>query len=98
LAGIEQIAFNPESIRGAAARSEIGLCTRQLIRIARNERNAPALRTNMSRKHEAESARATRDDCDLVAQGIARRSYEAQHKPSSSEQSARHQQNAKLHF
>jgi hypothetical protein len=95
LPGIEQIAFNGQN--RAAARSEIGLCTRQLIRIARNERNAPALRANMSRKHEPESARSTRDDCDFVAHGIARGSNDTYSQPRTKKSACQHQ-NARLHF
>src|SRR5206468_4637837 len=65
LATIEQIALNGQD--HAAALDEIGLCTRQFIRVARDERDAPALRANVSRKHESKSARSTRDKCNLAA-------------------------------
>jgi hypothetical protein len=95
LSGIEQIAFNGQN--RAAAQSKIGLCTAQFFRVARNERNPPALRTNMSRKHEPETARSTRDDCDFVAQGIARGSNDTYSQPRT-KKSACQQKKARLHF
>src|SRR6266545_6561846 len=68
LCGIEQVALNGQD--RAAARSEISLSARQFIRVARNEGNAPALRANLSCKHEPESARTACDEDYFVAQRI----------------------------
>src|SRR6266480_1293770 len=96
LSRIEQIAFNGQDY--AAARSEIDLCTREFIRVARDERNVAALRTNLPRKHESKSARAARNKRDLILQGVARRSSDAQNQPYGKEESACQPQNARIHF
>src|SRR6266545_1526169 len=80
LRGIEQVALNGQN--RAAARSEIGLCTRQFFRVARNERNAPALRANMSRKHKPQPAGSAGDHGDFVAQRITRGANGASRYPS----------------
>jgi hypothetical protein len=54
LAAIEQVALN--SLDCATARSEISFCPRQFVRVPCNEANTTALRANVSRKHEPESA------------------------------------------
>jgi hypothetical protein len=95
LSGIEQIAFNSQDY--AAARREIGLCTREFIRITRNERNVAALRTNMSRKHEPKSARPACDKRDLVAQGVARRSNDAADRPEEKKSDERDEQSITIH-
>src|SRR5215470_15816343 len=59
LCGVEQITFNGQN--RAAARSEIALCARQFFGVARNERDVPTFRADMSRKHEPKSARPTCD-------------------------------------
>jgi hypothetical protein len=82
----------------AAARSEIGLCTREFIRITRNKRNVAALHADLSRKHEPKSARPACDKRNLVAQRVARRSNDAQNQPYDNEESACQQQNARIHF
>ena len=77
LSGIEQIAFNREDF--AAAGSKISLCTRQLIRIARNDGNVTASLANMSREHESESARPAGDKDNFVVQRIACSANDARH-------------------
>jgi len=72
LTGIEQISFNPESIRGATAPTEIDLCALQFFRVPRNDGNLTALRADMPGKHESESSRPAGDDGNLVAQRITR--------------------------
>src|SRR5713101_1364510 len=76
LPGIQQVALHGQ--RRTAARSKIGLCARELIRVARNKCNVAVSRANLSRKHEPKSARPACDEHDLVVQGIARGSNEAQ--------------------
>src|SRR6266550_3788192 len=96
LSRIEQIAFNGQDY--AAARSEIGLCTREFIRVARDERNFAVLRTNLTRKHEPKSARTARNKRNLIVQGIACRSSDAQNQPYGKDESACPPQNARIHF
>src|SRR5207237_9035267 len=83
LCGIEQIALNPESIRGAATSIEIGFCARQLFPVPGDESNAPALCANMSGKHEPKSARTACDNGHFVAQCVTRSANDAYSYPRS---------------
>src|SRR5690242_9419982 len=64
LRSVEQVTLNSQD--HAAARNQIGLCTRQFIRITRNQRDVTALRANVSCKDEAESSRPACDQHDFV--------------------------------
>ena len=77
---IEQVALNGQN--RPAARSEIGFCTRQFFRVAGNQCNVPALRANVSRKYEPESARSAGDDSHFAAQCITRGANNASGYPS----------------
>jgi len=71
LIAIEQIACDRENF--SAATSEIGFCTRKFFRITRDESNVSALVANVSRQHEAKSARSATDQDNFIAQRVLRR-------------------------
>src|SRR4029453_11310249 len=84
LCGIEQVALNGQD--HTAVCGEISLCTAQFIRIARDERNASSLRTNVSRQHKPESARTPCDDSHFAAECITRGANNASGYPSAEKQ------------
>jgi hypothetical protein len=71
LIAIEQIAFDRENF--SAATSEIGFCARKFFWITRDESNVSALVANVSRQHEAKSARPATDQGNFIAQRVLRR-------------------------
>jgi hypothetical protein len=71
LIAIKQIAFDRENF--SAATSEIGFCTRKFFWITRDESNVSALVANVSRQHEAKSARSATDQGNFIAQRVLRR-------------------------
>ena len=65
LSAIEQIALDRE--RFVAARIEIGFCARELLGIARQQRDLAASLANLARDDQAEAARAAGNEGDFVA-------------------------------
>jgi len=72
---IEQIAFDAKNF--SAARSEIGFRTRKFFWITRDESNVSAVVANVSRQHEAKSARSATDQGNFIAQRVLRRTNDA---------------------
>jgi hypothetical protein len=70
LIAIEQIAFDRENF--SAATSEIGFCTGKFFWITRDESNVSALVANVSRQHEAKSARSATDQSNFITQRVLR--------------------------
>jgi hypothetical protein len=75
LIAIEQIAFDGKNF--AAACSEICPCAGEFFWITREQSNLSAPLANVSRQHEAKSARSATDQGNFIAQRVLSRANDA---------------------